>query len=78
MVQRHFGLRLLGVTRWNTCVRYRKMRMAITAVAPARLANGAASNDLEDVTHGCVQCGTTLIRTRRPFSGDAHAIAHRI
>jgi predicted RNA-binding Zn-ribbon protein involved in translation (DUF1610 family) len=53
-------------------------RMVITALAPARLANGAASNDLEDVTHGCVQCGTTLIRTRRPFSGDAHAIAHRI
>jgi hypothetical protein len=26
-------------------------RLAITAVAPARLANGAASNNLEDVTH---------------------------
>jgi hypothetical protein len=50
-------------------------RMAITAVAPAWLANGAASNDLEDITHGCVQCGTTLIRARRPLSGE---IAHRV
>jgi hypothetical protein len=39
--------------------------MAITAVDPAPLANGVASNDLEDVTHGCVQCGTTLTRTIR-------------
>jgi predicted RNA-binding Zn-ribbon protein involved in translation (DUF1610 family) len=38
-------------------------RMTITAVAPARLANGAISNDLEDVTHTCVQCGTVLIST---------------
>jgi hypothetical protein len=34
-------------------------RMMITAVAPALYPNGAASNDLEDVTHTCVQCGTT-------------------
>jgi endogenous inhibitor of DNA gyrase (YacG/DUF329 family) len=46
-------------------------RMEITGISPARLANGGASNDLEDITHGCVQCGTTLIRTRRPFSADA-------
>jgi predicted RNA-binding Zn-ribbon protein involved in translation (DUF1610 family) len=39
-------------------------RMAITAVAPALYDDGAASNDLEDVTHTCVQCGTTLISTR--------------
>jgi len=51
--------------------------MAITAVAPARFAGGIESNDLEDVTHGCVQCGTTLIRTIRPFTGDEHAIARR-
>jgi hypothetical protein len=50
-------------------------RMEITAIAPARYPNGAASNDLEDITHTCVQCGTTLIRTRRPFSGNAHAMA---
>ena len=50
-------------------------RLAITAVAPARYANGAESNDLEDVTHTCVQCGTTLIRTIRPFSDAADAIA---
>jgi predicted RNA-binding Zn-ribbon protein involved in translation (DUF1610 family) len=43
-------------------------RMAITAVDPAPLANGVASNDLEDVTHGCVQCGTTLTRTMRSTS----------
>jgi predicted RNA-binding Zn-ribbon protein involved in translation (DUF1610 family) len=53
-------------------------RMAITSIAPARYPNGVESNDLEDVTHTCVQCGTTLTRTRRPFSGEALAIAHRI
>jgi hypothetical protein len=52
-------------------------RIAITAVAPALYANGAASNDLEDVTHTCVQCGTMLISTR-PFAHDTHAIVHRI
>ena len=51
--------------------------MAITAVAPARYVNGVESNDLEEVTHTCVQCGTTLTRTIRPLSGDAHAIALR-
>jgi hypothetical protein len=49
-------------------------RMEITAIAPARYPNGAASNDLEDITHTCVQCGATLTRTR-PFSRDADAIA---
>jgi hypothetical protein len=34
------------------------------------------SNDLEDVTHGCAQCGTTLTRTIRPL--DAHQIAPRL
>jgi hypothetical protein len=52
-------------------------RMAITSVAPALYDNGAASNDLEDITHTCVQCGTTLISTR-PLSDDPHAFAHRI
>jgi hypothetical protein len=51
-------------------------RMEITAVAPALYANGAVSNELEDITHTCVQCGATLISTR-PFFDDAHAIAHR-
>ena len=45
-------------------------RMAITSVTPARLANGGESNDLEDITHTCVQCGTTVIRTIRSISGD--------
>jgi len=52
-------------------------RMAITAVCPARFDNGVESNDLEDVTHGCVQCGTTLTRTVRPLGGDAHEVAAR-
>jgi hypothetical protein len=52
-------------------------RLAITAVTSARVGNGAASNNLEDVTYTCVQCGTMLISTR-PFSGDAYAIAHPI
>jgi hypothetical protein len=51
--------------------------MAITAVTRARFPSGVESNDLEDVTHGCVQCGTTLTRTVRPFSGDDHEIARR-
>jgi hypothetical protein len=53
-------------------------RMAITGVRPARLANGGESNDLEDVTHGCVQCGTTLTRTTRPLPAEAHEIARRL
>jgi hypothetical protein len=53
-------------------------RMAITSVAPALYANGAESNFLEDVTHTCVQCGTTLISTRRSLSGDLPAIAHQV
>jgi hypothetical protein len=53
-------------------------RMAITAAAPALNPSGAESNDLEDITHSCVQCGTTLISTRRPFSGNFDAIAHQV
>jgi predicted RNA-binding Zn-ribbon protein involved in translation (DUF1610 family) len=53
-------------------------RMAITSVAPARHDDGAESNDLEDVTHACVQCGTTLISTRRPLFEDSPAIARRV
>jgi predicted RNA-binding Zn-ribbon protein involved in translation (DUF1610 family) len=40
-------------------------RMAITIIEPTPLAYGAASGDLEDITHSCAQCGTTLIRTIR-------------
>ena len=53
-------------------------RMAITAVAPARYPNGVASNDLEDVTYRCVQCGTTLIRTIRQLPGETHTVANRV
>lgn len=53
-------------------------RMAITAVAPAKFETGSESNDLEDVTHGCVQCGTTLTRTIKPMSSDAQEIASLI
>jgi hypothetical protein len=52
-------------------------RLAITAVTPALLENGLRSDDLEDITHTCVQCGATVIRTIRTLSGDDHAIAHR-
>jgi hypothetical protein len=38
-------------------------RMVITAIEPALLASGARSKDHEDVTHGCEQCGTTIVRT---------------
>jgi hypothetical protein len=52
--------------------------MSITTVAPARYDNGAEANDLEDVTHTCVQCGTMLISTRRPPSDDALTIVQGI
>jgi hypothetical protein len=52
--------------------------MVITAITRTRIANGAESNDLKDVTHACVQCGRTLTRTVRPVSGDADDIAHQV
>lgn len=39
--------------------------MTITAITPARSNGGAESGNLEDITHGCAQCGTTLTRTVR-------------
>jgi hypothetical protein len=45
--------------------------MLFACVEPARLASGAASNDLEDIIHSCVQCGATLIRTMRSPSAAA-------
>ena len=49
-------------------------RMIIVTVKPARLEGGSAANDLEDVTHGCEQCGATLTRMVRPLAGYAQAI----
>jgi hypothetical protein len=46
-------------------------RMVITAVEPTLLASGATSKDLEEVTHCCVQCGTTIIRTIPSLSSVA-------
>jgi predicted RNA-binding Zn-ribbon protein involved in translation (DUF1610 family) len=40
-------------------------RMFVKSVEPTRFAA-----DLEDVTHACAQCGTELIRTVRPPSGE--------
>ncbi len=46
-------------------------RMAITAVTPARSNTDEKVSGLEDITHGCVQCGTTLTRTVRSLAdGD--------
>ena len=53
-------------------------RMVVTAVTPLRVADGVESDDLEDVTHSCVQCGATLIRTVRHFSVDTRPIANRV
>jgi hypothetical protein len=44
--------------------------MAITAVAPAGPSDNAESSNLEDITHGCTQCGTTLTRTVRAIAKD--------
>jgi ferredoxin-like protein FixX len=51
--------------------------MAITAVAPAQSNGGAESGNLEDITHGCVQCGTTLTRTVRQLAEDERETALR-
>jgi len=51
--------------------------MAITAVAPAQFSS-AESNHLEDITHSCVQCGTTLTRTVRPLAEDEQEIETRV
>jgi phage terminase large subunit GpA-like protein len=52
-------------------------RMAITAVTPAWFNGDAESGNLEDITHGCVQCGTTLTRTVRPLAEDDQKTALR-
>jgi hypothetical protein len=41
------------------------------AIEPAPLAHGAASTDLEDITHSCVKSGMTLTRTMRSLSRAA-------
>jgi len=51
--------------------------MAIMAVAPAPSSDNAESTNLEDITHGCVQCGTTLTRTVRPRDDDERETAVR-
>lgn len=52
-------------------------RMQITAVTPVPFEFLGKANDLEDVTHGCPQCGTTLTRTVRPLTDDAQEITQR-
>jgi hypothetical protein len=49
----------------------RRHRMVITTVEPAFLADGATANGLQDVTHGCEQCGTELTRIIRPLASAA-------
>jgi len=51
--------------------------MAITAITPARSSESAESAHLEDITHGCVQCGTTLTRTVRQLAEVDREIALR-
>jgi hypothetical protein len=34
----------------------------------AEVAAEGENTELEDVTHGCIQCGTTLIRTILPIA----------
>ena len=52
-------------------------RMAVTAVKPAMYAieaegQNGQDTELEDVTHGCIQCGTTLTRTILPMAAATH------
>jgi hypothetical protein len=51
--------------------------MTITAITPARSNGGAESGNLEDITHGCAQCGTTLTRTVRPLAESDQKTAIR-
>jgi hypothetical protein len=39
--------------------------MVIRAVTPALFEGSAECSSLDDITYGCVQCGTTLTRTVR-------------
>jgi hypothetical protein len=51
--------------------------MAIMAVTPVGPGGNAESGNLEDITHGCAQCGTTLTRTVRPLAEDDRETALR-
>ena len=53
-------------------------RMHVISVVAARIETGSAANDLEDVTHACVQCGTTLSRIVRPLHGFTSELVRRI
>jgi hypothetical protein len=50
-------------------------RMTLATVQPALLDTGAASDDLEDVTHCCEQCGASLTRTIRIRSNAATVVS---
>jgi hypothetical protein len=45
--------------------------MVMATIVPALLADRTPSSDLRDVTHGCVECGTTLVRTIRSLADAA-------
>jgi predicted RNA-binding Zn-ribbon protein involved in translation (DUF1610 family) len=40
-------------------------RMVVRAVTPLPFEGNAEGSNLDDITYGCVQCGTTLTRTVR-------------
>jgi DNA-directed RNA polymerase subunit RPC12/RpoP len=40
-------------------------RMVVKAVTPVPVDGSEDRSDLDDITYGCVQCGTTLTRTVR-------------
>jgi hypothetical protein len=39
--------------------------MVVRAVTPVPVESGTDSSNLDDITYGCVQCGTTMTRTVR-------------
>jgi hypothetical protein len=51
--------------------------MAIVGVEAAPAPGGRASNDLEDVIHGCSRCSALLIRTVRAVAGGRIASFRR-
>jgi hypothetical protein len=52
--------------------------MVITAIEPARSESDGGSDDLEDVTHTCEQCGTTLTRLIRLMRDQSGAPRGRV
>jgi hypothetical protein len=69
--RRRLSLSMFGQPSASKAGRWMEFAIEARAGAPKARSSSSpirASNDLEDVTHGRVQCGTTLTRTTRSTS----------